>query len=200
MTDFQKRSERQMKKRFLSALLAAALALTLLPTALAATAAEDASQVLAALDIMVGDENGSLNLSAPVTRAEFVKMLMAASPVSVGDETAVSPYPDVPRTHWAAPYVEAAVRAGYVTGYLDGTFRPSNTITLSEGHLQPGAVLRPDGTGTGGTGASDPDAGGLYPARCGASGHKRRFVRTAESGCGHAEGAASWKKGSDTCN
>ena len=58
-----------MKKRFLSALLAAALALTLLPTALAATAAEDASQVLAALDIMVGDENGSLNLSAPVTRA-----------------------------------------------------------------------------------------------------------------------------------
>ncbi len=122
-----------MKKRFLSALLAAALALTLLPTALAATAAEDASQVLAALDIMVGDENGSLNLSAPVTRAEFVKMLMAASPVSVGDETAVSPYPDVPRTHWAAPYVEAAVRAGYVTGYLDGTFRPSNTITLSEG-------------------------------------------------------------------
>ena len=39
-----------MKKRFLSALLAAALALTLLPTALAATAAEDASQVLAALD------------------------------------------------------------------------------------------------------------------------------------------------------
>lgn len=113
-----------MKKRFLSALLAAALALTLLPTALAATAAEDASQVLAALDIMVGDENGSLNLSAPVTRAEFVKMLMAASPVSVGDETAVSPYPDVPRTHWAAPYVEAAVRAGYVTGYLDGTFRP----------------------------------------------------------------------------
>ena len=122
-----------MKKRFLSALLAAALALTLLPTALAATAAEDASQVLAALDIMVGDENGSLNLSAPVTRAEFVKMLMAASPVSVGDETAVSPEPDVPRTHWAAPDVEAAVRAGYVTGYLDGTFRPSNTITLSEG-------------------------------------------------------------------
>ena len=93
-----------MKKRFLSALLAAALALTLLPTALAATAAEDASQVLAALDIMVGDENGSLNLSAPVTRAEFVKMLMAASPVSVGDETAVSPYP-VSYTHLTLPTI-----------------------------------------------------------------------------------------------
>ena len=158
MTDFQKRSERQMKKRFLSALLAAALALTLLPTALAATAAEDASQVLAALDIMVGDENGSLNLSAPVTRAEFVKMLMAASPVSVGDETAVSPYPDVPRTHWAAPYVEAAVRAGYVTGYLDGTFRPSNTITLSEGVVM---VLRL-------LGYQNSDFSGSFPA-----GHSR---------------------------
>ena len=44
-------------------------------------------------------------------------------------------------------------------------------------HLQPGAVLRPDGTRTRGTGASDPDAGGLYPACCGASGHERRFVR-----------------------
>ena len=60
-------------------------------------------------------------------------MLMAASPISVGDVTYVSPYPDVPASHWAAPYVEAAVAAGYVTGYLDGTFRPGNTITLAEG-------------------------------------------------------------------
>mgnify|MGYP005966675627 CR=1 FL=1 len=113
-----------MKKRVLSALLAAALTLSLVTPALAVTSQDDAAQVLAALDIMTGDESGNLNLSAPVTRAEFVKMLMAASPISVGDVTYVSPYPDVPASHWAAPYVEAAVTAGYVTGYLDGTFRP----------------------------------------------------------------------------
>ena len=93
-------------------------------------------------------------LSAPVTRAEFVKMLMAASPISVGDVTYVSPYPDVPASHWAAPYVEAAVTAGYVTGYLDGTFRPSNTITLAEGVVMALRLL----------GYTNEDFSGSFPA------------------------------------
>lgn len=144
-----------MKKQILSAFLAGVLALSLAAPALAAVPSnEEASQVLAALDIMVGDQNGDLNLSAPVTRAEFVKMLMAASPVSVGDVTYVSPYPDVPHTHWAAPYVEAAVSSGYVTGYLDGTFRPGNTITLAEGVVM---VLRL-------LGYSNSDFSGSFPA------------------------------------
>ena len=144
-----------MKKRVLSALLAGAIALSLAVPALAAVPSTDeAAQVLAALDIMVGDENGDLSLTAPVTRAEFVKMLMAASPISVGDETYVSPYPDVPRTHWAAPYVEAAVSSGYVTGYLDGTFRPNATITLAEGVVM---VLRL-------LGYSNSDFSGSFPA------------------------------------
>ena len=143
-----------MKKRVLSALLAAALTLSLVTPALAVTSRDDAAQVLAALDIMTGDESGNLNLSAPVTRAEFVKMLMAASPISVGDVTYVSPYPDVPASHWAAPYVEAAVAAGYVTGYLDGTFRPANTITLAEGVVMALRLL----------GYTNEDFSGSFPA------------------------------------
>lgn len=144
-----------MKKRFLSGLLCAVMVLTSLPSALAAAPDQNtAAQVMAALDIMVGDDAGNLNLSAPVTRAEFVKMLMAASPISVGSQTAVSPYPDVPRTHWAAPYVEAAVTAGYVTGYLDGTFRPRNTITLAEGVVLSLRLL----------GYSSSDFSGSFPA------------------------------------
>mgnify|MGYP000105436721 CR=1 FL=1 len=126
-----------MKKRVFSTLIAAALVLALLPAgAFAATVSTDeASQVLAALNIMVGDQNGNLNLSNNVTRAEFTKMAVMASPLGegVGGSTNVSPYPDVPYTHWAAPYVEAAVTAGYVNGYTNGTFRPSNQITLAEG-------------------------------------------------------------------
>ena len=143
-----------MKKRVLSAFLAAALTLSLAAPALAVTSRDEAAEVLAALDIMTGDENGDLHLSSPVTRAEFVKMLMAASPISVGDVTYVSPYPDVPASHWAAPYVEAAVSAGYVTGYLDGTFRPGNTITLAEGVVM---VLRL-------LGYSNSDFSGSFPA------------------------------------
>ncbi len=125
-----------MKKQLIAGMTSAALLAGLLPAALAAVPAEtEAAQVLAALDIMVGDQSGDLRLGASVTRAEFTKMVIAASPYrdSAGEAASVSPYPDVPRTHWAAPYVQAAASAGYVSGYLDGTFHPSADITLAEG-------------------------------------------------------------------
>ena len=129
-----------MKQRLLSGLLCAVLVLGLLPglapaAQAAAPAEEDAAQVLAALDIMVGDASGSLNLDASVTRAEFTKMAVAASNSrdAVGDTVAVKPYPDVPQTHWAAPYIKAAVDLGLVQGDLHGNFNPGRTITLAEG-------------------------------------------------------------------
>lgn len=125
-----------MKKRLLSCLLAAVLAAGLLPAALASAPAEtEAAQVLAAMDIMVGDETGALQLDRAVTRAEFTKMAVAASTSrdSVGDTTSVKPYPDVPHTHWAAPYIKTAVDLGLVQGDLRGRFNPDRTITLAEG-------------------------------------------------------------------
>lgn len=126
-----------MKKRLFSTVLALSLALALAVPAAAVSSPvseEEAAQVLAALDIMKGNEDGDMMLGRTMTRAELVKLTMAASPYrdSVGDAASVSPYPDVPYTHWAAPAVQAAVSCGFVTGYLDGTFRPDNTITLSE--------------------------------------------------------------------
>lgn len=125
-----------MKTRILSAFLALVLTAGLCTSALAAAPAQaEAAQVLAALDIMSGDENGDLHLERTITRAEFTRMVISASPYrdSAGSAASVAPYPDVPRTHWAAAYVQAAVSAGYVSGYLDGTFRPDNPITLAEG-------------------------------------------------------------------
>ena len=125
-----------MKKRILPILLSLALTLPILPATLAAPApVEDMAQVLSALDIMTGNENGDLMLSRRLTRAEFTKLVVAASPYgkNVGASTTVSPYPDVPYSHWAAPYVEAAVSTGLVNGYLDGTFHPDETITLAMG-------------------------------------------------------------------
>ncbi len=127
-----------MKKRICCALLCAALTLALLPAGALAAAVpteEEAAQVMAALEIMVGDQNGNLNLTNNITRAEFTKMAVSASSFSgsVGSTTSVSPYPDLPRTHWAAPAVQAAVEHGLVHGYTDGTFRPNRNITLAEG-------------------------------------------------------------------
>ena len=125
-----------MKHRLLSGLLAVVLVLGLAPGALAAPPAEsEAAQVLAALDIMVGDENGNLNLDRTITRAEFTKMTVAASTSrdTLGDAVAVKPYPDVPQTHWAAPYIKAAVDLNLVQGDLYGNFNPDEKITLAEG-------------------------------------------------------------------
>ena len=125
-----------MKYRIGAALLAASLTLSLtLPiSAAGVVGAEECAQVVGALNIMVGDEKGELNLDQPVTRAQFITMAVKASPIGeqVG-EAAASPYPDVPRRHWSAGYVAAAVQMGLVSGYLDGTFRPDNKITLAEG-------------------------------------------------------------------
>ena len=95
---------------------------------------QEVTQVINALGIMVGDDQGNMQLDRTVTRAEFITMAVKASPNGdqVG-ESSTSPYPDVPYTHWAAGFVEAGVAAGLITGYSDGTFRPSNQITLAEG-------------------------------------------------------------------
>lgn len=123
-------------KRIAAALLAVCLSLVLvLPASAAGGAAplEDASQAVTALGILSGDGSGNLNLSQKVTRAEFVTMVIKAAPGGDGvGQAAVSPYPDVPRSHWASGYVEAAVSRGLVTGFSDGTFRPDQEIKLAE--------------------------------------------------------------------
>ena len=126
-------------KSILAAGTAAALTIGLLmvPAGARSTtvpAQQEVTQVINALDIMVGDGQGNMQLDRVVTRAEFITMAVKASPNGdqVG-EASTSPYPDVPYTHWAAGFVEAGVAAGLITGYSDGTFRPSNQITLAEG-------------------------------------------------------------------
>lgn len=131
-----------MKKLFaglLAVLLTAVLALPALP----AQAADETAvqQTVQALGIIVGDESGSLDLSGSVTRAQFAKMMIAASSYkdAVSAASGSSPFKDVRYTHWAAAYVQTAVTAGWLTGYTDGTFRPDNTVTLEEAAS---AVLR----------------------------------------------------------
>lgn len=128
---------RTMKKRLLAGLLAVLLLAALFPAALASNPGASEStviQVVGALGILTGDGSGDLRLDDPVTRAEFAKMLVAAS--AYKDKVAAvansSPFKDVPYTHWAASYIKTAVQAGYLTGYLDGTYRPNQNITLEE--------------------------------------------------------------------
>lgn len=122
-----------MLKRITGLILALALlaGILVLPAAAAGT---DPVATVQALGIMTGDENGNLNLSKNVTRAEFCKMLVAASTYkdTVGGSSGYSLFKDVKSDHWAVEYIKTAVENGWFVGYLDGTFRPNNTITLEE--------------------------------------------------------------------
>ena len=123
-----------MKTRILSGLLCLCLTLGLVCTGAGAVSGSSKLVAIQVLGILKGDESGSLNLSSQVTRAQFAVMLSAASPY----KDSVSSYgsalfQDVSGSHWASGYVRLAVEQGWMSGYVDGTFRPDKTITLEEG-------------------------------------------------------------------
>ena len=116
----------------LAVLTVLSLAVGVTPSASAADVnPQTAQQVVSALGIMVGDEKGNMNLDAYLTRSQMAKVLVKLSGSSVSS-SAVSPFPDVPYTNWAAPYVSRSVSLGYINGYPDGTFKPDKTATLEE--------------------------------------------------------------------
>ena len=92
-------------------------------------------ETVRALGIMTGDENGEMRLEENVTRAQFAKLLTAASAFRdevTPDGAGWSLYKDVKSGHWASGYIRVAAREGWMIGYTDGTFRPENPITLEE--------------------------------------------------------------------
>ena len=131
-----------MKKRFLGGLLAAVLLIGSCGAAfrdiqtpeLARTAA-----VLKSLKIMEGDGGDTFAPGRSLTRAEFAKLIVTA--FGVTNVTAYRSYtifPDVPGGHWAAGYINAAVKhpdireKKIIHGYADGTFRPDRVINYGE--------------------------------------------------------------------
>lgn len=145
-----------LKLRFLSLLTALCLALSLAGPALAADA-DTRLETIRALGILSGDESGNLNLSSPVTRAEFVKMMTAASTYqdAVGTGQGASLFTDVKSGYWANGYIQLAVEQEWVTGYVDGSFRPGSSITLEEACA---ALLRLLGYDSGSLSGSFPEA------------------------------------------
>ena len=123
-----------MRKRILSGLLALCLTLGLLCTGAGAVSGSSKLEAIRVLGILAGDEAGNLNLGSQVTRAQFAVMLSAASPYKDTVSTYGSAlFSDVKGDHWAGGYVRLAVEQGWMSGYVDGTFRPDQSITLEEG-------------------------------------------------------------------
>lgn len=74
------------------------------------------------------------NTENSVTRAEFAKMVVLASPYgrAVPSEGSGSVFTDVGKDHPYASYIRMAAEKGFMSGYLGGGFKPDQRITLQE--------------------------------------------------------------------
>jgi len=91
---------------------------------------KDAIEVLAAKNVVAGFEDGTYRPDAPVTRAQFVKLLVGALGWEASAPTAAA-FADVGKTHWAYDVVHAAAQAGWVKGDGDA-FRPDEPVTREQ--------------------------------------------------------------------
>lgn len=64
--------------------------------------------------------------------ASGVKAVKASSGMAAITPTVSGNFQDVPDNHWAAASISRAIAEGVTTGYADGTFRPSSTITYAQ--------------------------------------------------------------------
>ncbi len=87
-----------------------------------------AIELAAKFGIIKGNADGSFHANATITRAEFATMLVRALGLtSVGD----SSFKDT-KGHWAADAIVTLQASGIINGYVDGTFKPNQTITRAE--------------------------------------------------------------------
>lgn len=131
-----------MKKRFIS--LCLTLALTAAPAGAAFSdissgSLQQTASILGSLGIMQGTGNNRFEPNRPLTWAEFCKLAVTA--MGIDDASPYASYtifPDVHASHWAARYVNAALRHPdfkdnyIIRGYADGTFGPDRQLTYGE--------------------------------------------------------------------
>jgi uncharacterized protein YkwD len=115
--------------------------------AYAAGETDDAAAYLAELGIYQGDENGNLNLGAPLTRAELAAILTRLDYIanSASPEEGLAEWRDWGEAHfadpanrcnkftdvpdWALPYVEYCYERGLVKGVTETSFGPRTAVS-----------------------------------------------------------------------
>lgn len=92
---------------------------------------KDSILALANRNVINGYGDGSFKAEAVVTRAEFAAMLNRALGILPKQQASKS-FKDVQSGAWYAVQVNAAVDAGLINGFTDGTFRPNQEISHQE--------------------------------------------------------------------
>ena len=128
-------------KRALSLALASVMVLGLMVVGSGASYADvtseenqEAIEVLQAVGVMVGDENGNFNPDRNVTRAQMATVMANLLDLKVEDFNAADiPFTDVPS--WAVPYVAACYADGITAGVSDTLYGSDSTVTAAQAAL-----------------------------------------------------------------
>lgn len=81
---------------------------------------------LANAGLVKGMGDGSFRPDAAITRAEYAALLVKGFDTT--PKRSGIAFPDVPSNFWANTVIQQAYRAGFLSGYPDGTFKPNQTI------------------------------------------------------------------------
>lgn len=96
-----------------------------------------AISTMAKLGAVKGRNAEAFDPDAPITRAEFATICARFDKTQISTG---SNFTDI-SGHWAEKYIERAAALGWIAGYSDGTFRPSNYITRAEAMTMINRVL-----------------------------------------------------------
>ena len=127
-------------KKFLALVLALVMTMSLVTISAGAEDFTDADKVtyaeavdvMTAIGVVSGYENGSFNPAGTLTRGAAAKIICnmilgptTAEALSAND----APFSDVAVDHVFAGYIAYCANEGIISGYADGTFRPAGTLT-----------------------------------------------------------------------
>ncbi len=108
--------------------------------------AYSAIETVTAKGIASGFPDGTFQPEAPVTRAQFVKMLVLSLDLKAAAGS--TPFTDVSPSVWYAPYVATALDAGIVEGVTPSRFDPEEPLTREEMAVLVARALHLTQTGT----------------------------------------------------
>ena len=127
-------------KKFLSLVLALVMTMSLVTVSAGAKDFTDSSKityseavdVMSAVKVIDGYAEGDFRPTATLTRGAAAKIIcnLILGPTTANALVAdAAPYKDVPTNNTFAGYIAYCQKAGIISGYADGTFKPANSLT-----------------------------------------------------------------------
>lgn len=94
--------------------------------------AKDAILELVEKGIITGDANGKFDPTSKITRQDFAIILAKSLKLDTSSSPVNATFSDVPVNHYSYAYVEAAVKAGLISGTGEGEFGINTNLTRED--------------------------------------------------------------------